>query len=141
MARTRTRTTRSGSEIVVVQANPPARRSGGGAIRRRRSSGGGKRRRRSRVGGGGGSIQSHLQNVALGGLAYGLIVKNVPQLPSIPGIGRSGTVALAIYFLKPSSKILRDVGVAAAAIAGYSFGSTGSVAGTSDDEDDLLANQ
>ena len=56
----------------------------------------------------------------------------------IPGIGRSGTVALAVYFLKPSNQILQDMGVAAAAIAGYSFGETGSVSG---DDDEVIAHQ
>lgn len=70
--------------------------------------------------------------VGIGGLAYGLLVKNFPQLPRLPGIGRSGTVALGIYLLKPNNEILRDMGIAAAAIAGYSFGETGSISG--DDE-------
>jgi hypothetical protein len=65
-------------------------------------------------------------------------VKNFPTLPRLPGIGRSGTVALAVYFLKPQNHILQDIGVAAAAIAGYSFGETGSVSG---DDDDILAHQ
>jgi hypothetical protein len=70
-----------------------------------------------------------MQNTALGGLAFGLLRKHVPNLPRIPAIGTSGTVALAIYFLKPSSKLLQDMGIAAAAIAGSSFGETGSVSG------------
>ena len=133
MARGRTTTTRSGTELVVVNAGPPARRGGGGGIRRRRS-GGGRRRRARSSGGGGGShnISTRIQNVALGGLAYGLAVKNFPQIPRIPGIGRSGTVALAIYFLKPKSRLIQDIGIAAAAIAGASFGETGTVSG--DDE-------
>jgi len=76
--------------------------------------------------------------VAIGGLAYGLLIKNWPEMPRIPGIGRSGTVALACYLLKPTNSILRDIGVASAAIAGYSFGSSGSVSG---DDDDVLAPQ
>lgn len=83
-------------------------------------------------------MQRTLQGVAIGGLAYGLLVKNFPSLPRIPGIGRSGTVALAVYFLKPTNEILRNVGVAAAAIAGYSFGETGTVSG---DESGVLASQ
>lgn len=115
---------------MVNAAAPVARRSGGGGVRRRRSSG--KRRRRSGGGGGGGgSIDKRLQNTALGGLAYGLLVKNWSSMPRLPGIGRSGTVALAVYFLKPKSKLLQDLGIAAAAIAGYSFGETGSVSGDS----------
>jgi hypothetical protein len=75
--------------------------------------------------------------VAVGGLAFGLLVKNFPSLPKLPGIGRSGTVALACYFLKPTNKILQDMGIAAAAIAGFSFGETGTVSG----DDDILSSQ
>lgn len=134
MARARRTQTRSGSEIVVVQAGPPARTRSSGGIRRRRSGGGGKRRRRSSSGGGGShGIQQRIQRTALGGFAYGLIVKNVPQLPRLPLIGRSGTVALAVWFLKPKSQLLQDVGIAAAAIAGASFGETGTVSGDGDE--------
>lgn len=103
-------------------------------MRRRRSGGGGRRRRRRtrRAGGGGGgdgSYQKRIQGVALGGLAYGLLIKHFPTLPRLPGVGRSGTVALAAYFLKPKNQIMRDAGIAAAAIAGASFGETGSVSG------------
>jgi len=139
MAKTTRTRTRSGGEIVVVQPSAPVTRRSGG--RRRSSGGGGKRRRRRRssVGGGGASsVGTRLQHTALGGLAYGLLVKNFPSIPKIPGIGTSGTVALAVYFLKPSNKILQDLGVAAAAIAGYTFGSTGTVAG---DDDGILASQ
>lgn len=134
MAARRSTTTRSGTELVVVNAGPPARRGGGGSLRRRRSGGGRRRRARSSGGGGGGgNISSRIQNVALGGLAYGLAVKNFPQIPRIPGIGRSGTVALAIYFLKPKSRLIQDIGIAAAAIAGASFGETGTVSGNDDE--------
>lgn len=74
-----------------------------------------------------------MQGVALGGLGYGLLVKNWPNMPRIPGIGRSGTIALAVYFLKPSNRLLQDIGVAAAAIAGFSFGETGTVSGAGDE--------
>lgn len=77
-----------------------------------------------------------MQGVAIGGLGYGLLVKNFPSLPRIPGIGRSGSVALAVYLLKPRNEILRNVGIAAAAIAGFSFGETGTISG-----DDILASQ
>jgi hypothetical protein len=129
--------TSSGSEIVVVNAAPVARRSSGGGVRRRRSRG--RKRSRSSGGsnGGGGNIQRRIQGVALGGLGYGLLIKNFPTLPRLPGVGRSGTVALAVYFLKPTNRILQDIGIAAAAIAGASFGETGTVSG----DDDVLASQ
>lgn len=79
-------------------------------------------------------MQARMQGVALGGLAYGLLVKNWPDMPRVPGIGRSGTIALAIYLLKPSSKLLQDAGIAAAAIAGYSFGESGTVSGHGGDD-------
>jgi len=78
-----------------------------------------------------------MQGVALGGLGYGLLIKNFPSLPRLPGVGRSGTVALAVYLLKPTNRILQDIGIAAAAIAGSSFGETGSISG----DDEILASQ
>lgn len=85
-------------------------------------------------------MQKRMQGVALGGLAYGMLVKNWPTMPRLPGIGRSGTVALAVYFLKPKSALLVDLGIAAAAIAGYTFGEQGTVSGVGD-EDEILASQ
>lgn len=123
---------RSGGLVLVTPpAAPIARRSGGGRRRRRRR---GKGRSSSS---GHSNIQKTLIGVALGGLAYGLLVKNFPQLPRLPGIGRSGTVAIAVALLKPRNEILRNVGVAAAAIAGVSFGETGSVSG----DEGVLASQ
>lgn len=122
---------RSGGLVLVTPpaAAPVARRSSGGRRRRRRSS---KRSSSAHHG----NIQKTLTGVAIGGLAYGLLVKNFPQLPRLPGIGRSGTVAIAVALLKPRNEILRNVGVAAAAIAGYSFGESGTVSG-----DELLSSQ
>src|SRR3569832_1728836 len=127
MARRTTTRTGTGSEIVVVQAGPPARRSSGGGIRRRRSGGGSRRRRARSSGGGGGSanISTRIQNVALGGLAYGLAVKSFPQIPNIPVLGRSCSVSLPIYFLKPNFSLIQYIVIAAAAIAGASFCDTG----------------
>lgn len=123
---------RSGGLVLVTPpaAAPVARRSSGGRRRRRRSS------KRSSSASSHGNIQKTLTGVAIGGLAYGLLVKNFPQLPRLPGIGRSGTVAIAVALLKPRNEILRNVGVAAAAIAGYSFGESGTVSG-----DELLSSQ
>lgn len=73
----------------------------------------------------------------MGGFGYGLVRKHFPNIPTLPVVGRSGTVALAVYFLKPRSQWIQDIGIAAAAIAGASFGETGTVSGE-DAEDDLL---
>ena len=137
MARARTTASRSSNGIVVVQQPVPVARTSSGGLRRRRSSGGGgKRRRRRASSGGGGSssgIQQRIQRTALGGFAYGTLLKLFPNLPTLPLIGRSGTVALAVWFLKPKSQLLHDVGIAAAAIAGASFGQTGTVSGDGDE--------
>jgi hypothetical protein len=73
----------------------------------------------------------------VGGFAYGLLLKTFPQIPSLPVLGRSGTIAAAVYFLKPSSQLIQDIGIAAAAIAGNSFGYAGVVQG----DDETLASQ
>lgn len=79
-------------------------------------------------------MQNRLTKVLLGGFAYGLLVKTFPDIPRFPVIGKSGTVALAVYLMKPQSQLLQDLGVAAAAIAGVSFGETGAVSGFGDDD-------
>ena len=56
-------------------------------------------------------------------------------LPTVPGIGRKGTLALAAFFWSKygGGKIARDVCVVASALAGYEFGKLGSVSGDSED--------
>lgn len=65
----------------------------------------------------------------LGGYAVGFIEKTFPNLPTIPLVGRKGTIALAAYFLHGKHPLVADIGLAAAAISGYEFGSTGHVTG------------
>ena len=70
--------------------------------------------------------------LALGGFIYGYIEKNVPQVPTLPLIGKSGAIALIAYFMGgKQAGIIADIGNAASVIAGYSFGSTGRVSGLS----------
>lgn len=73
----------------------------------------------------------------MGGFGYGLLLKTFPNLPTLPLLGRSGTVAAAVYLLKPKTQWIQDIGIAAAVIAGNSFGATGTVSG----DDDTLASQ
>lgn len=133
MARRRNATTtRKAGDVVVVQTPaPPVRRGGGGG--RRRSAA--KKRRYSKavsVGGQAGSYKNRLIGTGVGGLAYGFIEKQFPNLPTIPLIGKSGTVALAAYFFGGSHPIIKDIGIAAAAIAGYSLGKDGIISGDYD---------
>lgn len=72
----------------------------------------------------------------MGGFVYGFIEKHWgAQIPALPGVGKSGAIAVACYFLAPRHPIIRDVGIAASAIAGYTFGLQGRISG--DDFTDL----
>ena len=64
----------------------------------------------------------------------GFIEKTFPNLPTVPVLGRAGTVAIGAYFLSRrggigGGGIVRDVALAAAVVAGYQIGKTGKVAG------------
>ncbi len=75
---------------------------------------------------------------AVGGAVFGFIEKQWgAQIPTIPMIGRAGTVAVICHFMRKSggfgsSPMVRDVGMAAAVIAGYQLGSTGKISGEDD---------
>lgn len=78
---------------------------------------------------GGGNLQSVAVKVALGGAVYGFIEKTIgDKLPTIPVLGKAGTIALVGVFLKPTG-MLRDATVAAATIAGFQLGRDGKIAG------------
>jgi hypothetical protein len=72
-----------------------------------------------------------MMEMGVGGLALGFIDKSFPTLPTIPLLGRAGTIAVAAYFLGKGSKggLFRDVALAASAISGYQLGNKGSVSG------------
>jgi len=75
---------------------------------------------------------SSMQSFAIGGFLYGIIEKNfAAQLPTLPLIGRAGSIAIAAYLMGKGrgGGIIADVGKAAAVIAGYQFGTTGKING------------
>ena len=79
----------------------------------------------------------HLFGVAVGGAVYGFIEKKFTNLPTLPVIGRAGTIAAIGYFLGRkgggmAGGIIRDTTLAAAVIAGYQLGSTGKISGDVD---------
>ena len=90
-----------------------------------------KTRRRSSVGGA--MSGRSLIATAIGGAAFGSIEKSFPQLPTLPLVGRAGTIAIARIFAQQTGRIwrgiVRDIANAGAAIAGYQLGKTGSIAG------------
>ena len=77
-----------------------------------------------------------MQGAALGGFGVGIVEKTFgDKLPSLPYVGRKGAIALAVYFLQPKTKLLQDVGLAAAALSGYEFAKDGKVSGVGYDDD------
>jgi hypothetical protein len=68
--------------------------------------------------------------VAIGGFGVGFVEKTFgDKLPSLPFVGRKGAIALGCYFLGGRHPIIADIGLAAAAISGYEFGTTGKISG------------
>jgi hypothetical protein len=116
---------RSPAPIIKVSAPRAAPVKKG---KRRRSHGGGHSRS---IGSATGAMSATKSgSLALGGFIYGYIEKNVPQVPTLPLIGKSGAIALIAYFMGGKNPgIIADIGNAASVIAGYSFGSTGRVSG------------
>lgn len=82
----------------------------------------------------------------IGGYIFGFIETKFPNLPTLPVVGRAGTIAIACHFLRKQGgfghgTLVRDVGNAAAVIAGYQLGKTGKISGDDVDGQDDLAQQ
>lgn len=130
----RRRRTRSRSAPLVRTVRAPAaqviRVSAPAPIRHRRG-----HRRRGGGGGVGALTGQRVLGLGLGGLALGLLEKAIPNLPTLPVLGRKGTIALGCYWFSRGSGggLIRDVAIAAAAIAGYELGTTGKISGDFDE--------
>lgn len=78
---------------------------------------------------------------AIGGAVLGFVEKTFPNLPTMPLIGRAGTIAIGAYLLSgrggSMGTILRDVAIAGSVIAGYQLGKDGKVSGDDDVSGDL----
>jgi hypothetical protein len=111
------------AQAQVIQLAPPRRRT---SIRRV------KHRRRRSSSAGGGSAKNVMLGLAIGGAALGFIEKSsfAASLPTLPVIGRTGSIALGIYFFnKNKPGLVRDIGCAAAVLAGYQLGHDGKISG------------
>lgn len=88
-----------------------------------------------RRGSGGSLSTTKLFSVALGGALFGFIEKSFgAQLPTLPIVGRAGTITAIAYFVAKGKGggIAHDVAVAGAVISGYQIGSTGKISGDMD---------
>jgi hypothetical protein len=86
-------------------------------------------RRRGGGGGGGGDFMGTVGEPALAGLVLGYINKNQTNIPTLPGVGRAGTLALACWFFRDKHPILRKLAPGFAAIAAYEWQYEGKVQG------------
>jgi hypothetical protein len=125
--RTRTRAPATRSIVRTVQAPAPVIRV---SAPRAAPKKGGKRRHHK--GGGGGALTTErMFGAALGGGVLGLVDKMFPNLPTIPVLGKAGTLAALAYFFAKGkgSGIARDAAIAGASIAGYQLGTQGKISG------------
>lgn len=91
-----------------------------------------KKKHRRHGGGGDHLSQQRLISLALGGAAFGFIEKSFgAQLPTLPIVGRAGTITLIAYYFSKgrAGGILKDVARAGAVLAGYQIGTTGKISG------------
>lgn len=76
------------------------------------------------------SSEKVLMGMAMGGFILGYIDKTQTNIPTIPILGRAGTIAVAAHFFaKGRPGIATDVRNAAAAVAAYEYGNKGSISG------------
>jgi hypothetical protein len=78
---------------------------------------------------GGHSSKQRVIGAVVAGYALGFVDKQGTAIPTVPYLGRAGTIAAAAYFFGKGQGIWGEVMLAAAAIAGYEMGSTGKIAG------------
>jgi hypothetical protein len=79
------------------------------------------------------SSEKVLIGLIVGGFGLGFLDKSAVAIPTIPVLGKAGTIAVAAHFFgKGKPGLVTDVRNAAAVVAAYEFGSKGSVSG--DDE-------
>lgn len=141
MAKARKRKAPTKTTVSVQRAparRAPSRTAGGPVVVVREGVKSAARRYTRRdSGAGAASLQKQMTGMALGGFGVGFVEKTFgDKLPTIPMLGRKGSIAAIVYFMKPKEQILRNVGIAAAALAGYEFGKEGRVSGEDDDFDD-----
>jgi hypothetical protein len=79
-----------------------------------------------------GALVSSFTNLgafALAGYLLGLLDKAGTSIPTIPVLGKAGTLAIGLHFLGKGNKLMSEASLAAAAIAGHEMGSLGAVSG------------
>ncbi len=117
-------TPRSGATNIVIRNDD--RNGTGGAIRKRGGRGG---KRRTRGGGAGSNMD--IGKAAIAGFGFGLVeqVADRYSVPTVPVLGRKGTIALACYFLRKQHPLIADIARAGITISTYQLAAEGKVTG------------
>lgn len=113
----------------VTQLHPKGHGKGGGVVVVRTAAAP-KKGTKHRRGASRQSAEKALGAMALGGFILGKIDSSSMNIPTLPVVGRAGTIAIAAHmFAKGKPGMITDVRNAAAAVAGYEYGSKGSISG------------
>ncbi len=90
-----------------------------------------KKKHHRKKGHSGSVTQQGLVSLALGGAIFGFLEKSFgAQIPTIPVIGRAGTITVAAYFFsKGRGGVIADIARAGAVLSGYQVGTTGKISG------------
>lgn len=75
------------------------------------------------------NLQARMLAHAVGGAILGFIDKSFPNLPTVPLLGRAGSIAALAYFFGAKHKIAQDVALAGSSVAGYELGKEGKISG------------
>lgn len=102
-----------------------------------------KRKGHGRRGGGGGMrglTDPRRMGIVTGGFVMGMIDKSGLAIPTLPFLGKAGTIGLGAYFLSDNgkNKLADEVCTAALTIAAYELGSTGHIVGAEGDDGESI---
>ena len=94
------------------------------------------KRSRRRASGSHGNDNARLLALGVGAAAFGFIEKNFTSLPTIPAIGRKGTLTGLAYLVARNtrSSLAWDITKAGIVLCGYQFGNEGRISGEDDYE-------
>jgi hypothetical protein len=112
---------------MVRYVSPPASRPAPIVVRMPRAPAAPKKKHHRRHASGGGT--NEWIGAVVGGAALGFIDKQGTAIPTVPLLGRAGTIALVCYIFRGKNKWIAEVGKAAASVAMYEQISQGSISG------------
>jgi hypothetical protein len=107
----------------IIQVRAPA------APRHSKKRSSGKRRGSGKSRGGHGELVAS----AMGGAALGFIERQFPNLPTVPLLGRKGTIALIAHYFRGKFPMAREISIVAAGLAGYELARDGRISGEDHD--------